>query len=308
MNLRQLRYICEISNCNLSVSAAAKLLHTNQPGISKQVRLLESELGFEIFVRRRNRLASVTEHGEKVIAMARTALKQINGIKAVSDELSADAPEELVIAGTHTQARYFLPDVMARFSRQHPHCRLILRHANPTRISEMIDLGMADIGITSDKTPENRDLLVLECQASPKFVITPRNHPLTRIKRLTLKKIAEYPLVIYEPAYTAGREIVEAFAQEGLSPKISVIGISADVIKTFVERGMGIAILSGLTFDRKRDSTLHALPAGHLFTPSITRICFSRHLYIQKHIYDFLEICSARWTRSAIQKMIAKHE
>ncbi len=308
MNLRQLRYICEISNCDLSVSAAAQILHTNQPGISKQVKLLETELGFEIFVRRRNRLAAVTEHGEKVIAMARTALKQINGIRAISDELSLGTPEELVIAGTHTQARYFLPDVMAKFSKQHPSCRLILRHANPARIAEMIDLGMADIGITSDKTPENRDLLVLECQESPKFVITPKGHPLTKIKRLTLKQIAEYPLITYEPTYTAGREIVEAFTSEGLNPKISVIAISADVIKTFVERGMGIAVLSKLTLDPKRDNSLQALPAGHLFAPSITRICFSKHLYLQKHIYDFLEICSARWTRSTIQKMITKSE
>jgi LysR family cys regulon transcriptional activator len=305
MNLRQLRYICEISNCNLSVSAAAQVLHTNQPGISKQVKLLESELGFEIFQRRRNRLSAVTEHGEKVIAMARVILKQVNGIRAVSQELKVSTPEELVIAGTHTQARYFLPAVVERFSTQHPGCRIVLRHANPSRISEMIDLGMAEIGITSDSPPANRDLLMLECQASPKFVVVPKGHPLTRARRLTLKQMAEYPLVSYEPSYTAGREIVEAFTAAGLSPRLSVIAISADLIKTFVERGMGIAVLSGLTLDAQRDGALRAIPAGHLFAPSVTRIFFSRHLYLQPHVYDFLEICSPRWTRSAVQKMIA---
>lgn len=308
MNLRQLRYICEISNCGLNVSSAALILKTNQPGISKQVKLLESELGFEIFERRRNRFSAVTEHGEKIIAMSRIVIKQINNMRAVSNELGTGMPAELVIAATHTQARYFLMDVIEKFSVKNPSCRITMRHGNPSRISEMVDLGTVDIGVTSDAPSENRELLVLECRESPKCIIVPKGHPLTKIRRPTLKQLAKYALVTYEPSYTAGQQVVEAFTKAGLAPKVSAIGISADLIKTFVERGMGIAVLSKLTFDEKRDTSLQALPAGHLFAPSITRICLSRHLYLRKHIYDFLEICSANWTRSVIQKMITTNE
>jgi LysR family cys regulon transcriptional activator len=306
MNLRQIRYICEITESEFNISRAAKVLKTNQPGISKQVRLLEQELGFAIFKRRRSRLSGVTAEGASVVAMAGKIVKEIDNIRAISHDVRLDKSGTLLIAATHTQARYVLPQIMKRFTNEHPNVTITMRHADPSRIVDMVEAGMADLGVTSEDPAATRALVGLPCRRFQKVVIVPKNHALCRKKRITLKDLAQYPLVSYEPSFTAGYQVIEAFRKERLQPQTIVIAIGADVIKTCVEEGLGIAVLSKVTFDGKRDVNLRAIPAGHLFEPSTTKILLSRDRYVRRYTYDFIELCEPRWTRANVQQSMLK--
>jgi len=307
VNLRQLRYVHEIASHDFNISRAAKMLKTNQPGISKQVRMLEEELGFSIFKRRRSRLSGTTHEGEKVIAIAANIVQQIENIRAISHEVLTDRPAQLVIAATHTQARYVLPSIIRGFAARHPNVTITMRHSDPARTVELVEAGMADIGVTSGDPATTRTLLPLPCHEFQKMVIVPKGHPLCAKKRIGLRDLERYPLVNYDTLFTAGRQVTDAFEAAGLKPRMAVIAIGADVIKSCVEQGLGIAVLSEVAFDEKRDTNLRALPAGHLFAPSVTKILLSRDRYIRPYTYDFIELCDPHWTRSRVQEsMIGK--
>lgn len=305
MNLRQLRYISEIAKRGLNISAVASALHTSQPGISKQVKLLEAELGSEIFVRSSNRLSGITPLGQKIIGMAQNVITEISNIKAASGGLDQERSGPLVIATTHTQARYVLPEIMKRFTLRYPKVQLTLRHGDPSRISELLLSGEADIGVTTDTAQHLRELLVLPCRRFQRVVIVPREHKLLNKKRLTLKILAEYPLVTYEPAFTGRRQLEKAFEREGLKPELVLSAIDADVIKSCVEHGLGIAVLSEVTYDQSDDSGLCAIPAGHLFEPSVTSIVIHRHRYLRRYAYDFIEMCAPPWSQANVQRATA---
>jgi LysR family cys regulon transcriptional activator len=305
MNLKQLRYICEINRCKLNVSLAAQGLGTNQPGISKQVKLLEDELGFEIFERRRNRLTGLTPEGAKIIVMAQNILNEARNIRMMSQELWGESQGTLVIAATETQAHYFLPSILKRFSAQHPRIRITMRHADRGQVMEMLRSGVADLGVTSQAAPEAHDIVALPCNESKRVIVVPKDHKLASKRNPTLRDLAEYPLIVYDPVFTAGKQVLKEFEKEGLSPELPVIAISADVIKACVAQGLGIGILSRMTFQEKRDTQLKAIPAEHLFEPSVTSIYISRHLYLRKFTYDFIEMCGSHWTRQRVQKAIA---
>lgn len=304
MNLKQLRYICEIEKCRLNISLAAQALHTNQPGISKQLRLLEDELGFEIFMRQRNRISAVTPAGKQVIAIAQRIVTDAGNIRELSQDLKSVASGALVVAASHTQATYFLPDIMRRFSARHPGVRITMRHAGSASAMEMLQSGMADLVVTGDEPPRMEDIVVLPCAEFQKIIIVPRGHELAASRRLTLRRLAAYPHIGYEPTVTAGRHVIEAFEKEGLAPQFVVFAISADVIKRCVEQGLGIAVVSQLVFDESRDVKLSAIPAGHLFPKSTTKLVLPRHLYLRRYVYEFIEMCGRHWTRSAVQRAI----
>ncbi|MDB5902457.1 MAG: Transcriptional regulator CysB [Betaproteobacteria bacterium] len=303
MNLRQLRYISEIVRRDLNISTVAAALHTAQPGISKQVRLLEDELGVPIFVRSRGRLSALTEEGARIVELANRALDEIDNIHSVGRERRRPASRTLVIATTHTQARYVLPDILKRYARRHPTVRINLRHGDPAQIAALVASGEADIGVTTGTGDNVKDLLALPYRKMKRVVIVPRGHPLLQRKRLTLKALARYPLVTYEPQFTGRRELMRAFEREGLTPTLFVSAIDADVIKTCVEQGLGIAVLSEVTYDPERDPRLRAIPAGNLFAPSTTSVLLHRRRYLQQHAYDFVETCVPAWTRAQVQRM-----
>jgi len=305
MNLRQLRYIIEIARRDLNISAVAAALHTSQPGISKQVKLLETELGMDIFMRAGNRLSGITADGERVIAYARGALEEIGNIEVVGRERMRPNVGTLTIATTHTQARYVLPEVMKAFSGRHPKVSMTLRHGDPRQIAELVVSGGADIGVTTDVPGGERELLVLPCRQFQRVVIVPRGHKLLRASRLTLKALAQFPLITYEPQFTGRRELVKAFEKEGLTPNFIVSAIDADVIKTCVDQGLGVAVLSEVTFDRKKDAGLRAIAAGHLFEPSTTSVVLHRKRYLPQYAYDFVEMCSPPWSRPRVQRAMA---
>jgi LysR family transcriptional regulator, cys regulon transcriptional activator len=309
VNLRQLQYICEIAKRkDLSISAAAAALRTTQPSISKQLKLLEEELGIAIFGRERNRLTGITAEGERIIAHARAILEEAQSIRTIARERTLDNAGPLVIAVTHTQARYVLPQIVKDFAKRYPKVRITMRHADPARIAEMLASGQADIGVTTNDAPEAADLVVLPVREFERVVVVPKKHPLTRSRSLTLRKLARYPLVTYEPAFTSRDVVVDAFRGAGLDPKVVVSGIDADVIKTCVEQGLGYAVLSAVAYNADRDVALKALPAGHLFKPAITRVWLSRRNYVRRYTYEFIEMCSPRWTRASVQALQASRQ
>ena len=304
MNLRQLRYVCEVAKrAEFSISAAAKALHTNQPGISKQLKLLEEELGVAIFRKSKSRLVGLTDEGERIMAHAQVIVDEAMSIRAIGKERILGRSGPLVIAVTHTQARYVLPGVMKDFSAAYPKVRLTMRHADPQRIAEMLASGEADLGVTTNEAPQGSDIVVLPFREFRRVVVVPRTHALTRVRRLTLKHLSQYPLVTYEPAFTAREVVLDAFRKASLEPRVVISAMDGDVIKTCVEQGLGYAILSEIAYNEARDANLTALPAGHLFPSATTRIWLWRQRYVRRYAYAFMEMCDPRWSRAAVEHM-----
>ncbi len=306
MNLRQMQYLCELAKRELNISAVASALHTNQPGISKQLKLLEIELGVEIFVRSRNRFAGLTPHGRKIVEMAQSITNEVANMKALCRDVVQENSGSLTIAVTHTQARYVLPEVLIRFATRYPKVRITMRHADPEKIAEMLLSGSADLGVTTNDAPVLRKLVVLPVREFKRVVVLPRDHKLLQSRRLTLKQLARYPIVTYEPAFTAREIVMRAFEKAKLEPKFVVSSIDADVIKTCVEQGMGVAVLSEVTYDAGRDLNLRAIPAGHLFDSSVTKLWLCRNHYLRRYTYDFIEMCNPRWSRSVVEHLMTK--
>ncbi len=302
MNLRQLRYICEIAKRSLNMSAAAAALHTNQSGLSKQIKLLEDELKTQIFTRSRNRLTGITPSGQAIIARAQIILNEVTSIKAGCSDVAETGSGTIIVAVTHTTARYILPAIIKEFSTNHPGIQISMRHANPAQIVDMVLSGDADLGMTTNVPPKMRELLALPCRQSAKILIVPPGHKLLKSRRITLPEIAKYPLIAYEPGFSTRQDSLSAFEKAGLNPKIALSAIDADVIKSCVELGLGIAVVSDVTFDPEKDAGLRAIPVGHLFEPSTIKIFLSRQRYLRRSIFNFIETCDERWTRDRVQQ------
>jgi len=303
MNIKQLRFIIEISRQALSVSRAAATLHISQPGISKQVLLLEEELGFHIFARARSRLVGLTPEGARVVDFAEKALEQISNIQRVSQERKRPSARVISIATSHTQARYVLSEIMKNFSAKFPRVNIRLRLGNPQQIAELVLSGETDFGVTTDPTDGIKELVSLPYRTFERIVIVPRGHELLRERKITLKKLARYPLIAYEPQFTGWHAVVNAFKREGLTPRVFVSAIDADVIKTCVEQGMGIAVLSEMTFNTERDTALDAIRTGDMFAPATTNFLLHRKRYLPNYAYDFIETCLPTWTKANLHKV-----
>lgn len=305
MNLQQLRYLCAIVDHGLNVSDAAAALFTSQPGVSKQVRQLEDELGVRVFVRTGKRIAAVTAAGEAVIAMARRALREIENVKRVGAEYKNENEGTLAIATTHTQARYALPRVVLEFKQRFPDVQLSIHQGSPTQICEMVVNGDADFAIATEAIGDYRELVMLPCYRWNRCVVTTPDHPLLLVEPLTLDAIASYPIVTYDFAFSGRSVINKAFSRAGLEPNVVLTAIDSDVIKTYVELGLGIGLLAKMAFDPARDTHLRARDASHLFEDSVTRIGFRKGAYLRKFMFVFLELfspqLSARTVRAAAE-------
>ncbi|HJT50517.1 MAG TPA: HTH-type transcriptional regulator CysB [Nitrosospira sp.] len=300
MKLQQLRYLCEVANQGLNLSKAAEMLHTSQPGISKQIRLLENELGVDIFVRNGKRVVETTPPGRAILEIAERMLRDAKNLKQVGQEFANEASGSLTIATTHTQARYALPSAIKHFTARYPKVRLILRQGNPTQIAELVTSGVADIAIATEAIELFDELIMLPCYEWNRCVVVPPRHPLLKLKNLTLEAIAEHPIITYDFAFTGRSKINQAFDAKGLVPNVVLTAIDADVIKTYVELGLGIGILAQMAFEPKRDRHLRSIDASHLFEPSTTRIGISRNSYLRKYVYDFIEIFAPHLDHSAV--------
>jgi len=300
MKLQQLRYLCEVANQGLNLSKAAEILHTSQPGISKQIRLLENELGVDIFVRNGKRVVETTPPGRAILEIAERMLRDAKNLKQVGQEFANEASGSLTIATTHTQARYALPSAIQHFTARYPKVRLVLRQGNPTQIAELVTSGVADIAIATEAIELFSELVMLPCYQWNRCVIVPPRHPLLKLKELTLEAIAEHPIITYDFAFTGRSKINQAFDAKGLVPNVVLTAIDADVIKTYVELGLGIGILAQMAFEPSRDRHLRAIDASHLFEPSTTRIGISRNSYLRKYVYDFIEMFAPHLDRATV--------
>ncbi len=302
MKLQQLRYLCEVARCNLNISEAAEALHTSQPGVSKQIRLLEEELGVQILVRHGKRVTEVTEPGLIILDIAERILHDTDNLKKIGKEFSEEGSGSLTIATTHTQARYALPPVISHFIQRYPKVRLSLREGSPQQILELVTTGTADLAIITEALELYQELVTLPCSRWSRCVITPLKHPLLKERQLTIENIARHPIITYDFAFSGDSPIRRAFDMRGIRPNVLLTAIDADVIKTYVEMGLGIGIVAKMAFDPARDHGLRLIDASHLFEPGTTRIGLRRNTYLRKYVYDFIEMFSPHLTRGMVEK------
>ncbi len=302
MKLSQLQYICEVANQGLNVSEAAEALHTSQPGVSKQIRMLESELGVPIFSRAGKRFVDLTPPGEEILQAAQRILREIDNIRRIGQDFGADDEGVLTIATTHTQARYVLPSVIQRFRKRYPKVRLQLRQGSPQQICALAAAGEADVAIATEAVASSEKLIALPCYRWNRCVVVPAQHPLLeKTGPLTLADIAAHPIVTYDFAF-AGRSLMnQVFEEAGLRPNVVLTALDSDVIKTYVELGLGIGLLAKMAFDPQRDLGLRMINAAHLFPPSTTWVGIRRGSYLRGFIYDFLELFAPHLKREGLK-------
>ena len=304
MKLQQLRYLCEIARRDLSVSAAAEALFTSQPGVSKQLKGLEEELGIEIFVRNGKRLVSITEPGRAVIAIAERMLADAANLKRAGEDFAGEKIGTLTIATTHTQARYALPKAVAAFKRRYPKVQLFIHQGNPTQICDQVAQGEADLCVATEQVAEHPGLVALPCFQWNRCIVVPPKHPLLKVEPLTLDAVAKYPIVTYDFAYANRSVVNRAFEQRGLTPQVVLTAFDADVIKTYVELGLGVGIMAAMAFDAKRDRQLRAIDASHLFPSSTTRLGIKRGAYLRRYAYDFIELFAPNLSRALVEEAV----
>jgi LysR family cys regulon transcriptional activator len=300
VNLQQLRYLCAVVDHGLNVSVAADALFTSQPGISKQIRQLEDELGVPIFIRQGKRLAALTAGGEVIVATARRALQELNNLKRVGAEFKSEDTGALAIATTHTQARYVLPPVLKRFAERYPKVRLLLHQGNPAQVAEQTQRADVDVGIATEALADYPGLVSLPCYTWNRCVLVPKGHPLGKVRPLTLEALARYPIVTYDFSFTGRSQINAAFAAKGIEPNVVLTALDSDVIKTYVELGLGVGIIAQMAYDPVRDTQFDKVDAAHLFAASTTRLALRRGVYLRGFVYEFITLFAPQFDRSAI--------
>jgi LysR family cys regulon transcriptional activator len=305
MNLHQFRFVREAVRQNFNLTEAAKALYTSQPGVSKAIIELEEELGIDIFSRHGKRIRGLTEPGKQVLKSVETILQELEGLKRIGKEFAAQDAGSFTIATTHTQARYSLPTVIQAFAQKFPKVRLSLLQGNPKQVAEMVLNGQADLAIATESISDIDGLISLPCYQWEHMVVVPAEHPLLKSKAITLEEIAQYPLITYDAAFAGRNRIDQAFTRRALKPDVLLEAIDADVIKTYVELGMGVGIIAGLAFDPVRDVNLRAIPVGHLFGTNISRIALKQGAYLRSYVFTFIEIMAPSLVRKMVEQALA---
>lgn len=305
MKLQQLRYIVEVVNHNLNVSSTAESLYTSQPGISKQVRLLEDELGIQIFERSGKHLTKVTPAGEEIVRIARDILSRVESIKSVAGEHTHPEVGTLNIATTHTQARYALPDVIQGFTARFPRVSLHMHQGTPSQIADAVAKGTTDFAIATEALHLYQDMIMLPCYHWNRSIVVRSDHPLAKKEKISIHDLANYSLVTYVFGFTGRSELDSAFNRAGLTPKIVFTATDADVIKTYVRLGIGVGVIASMAMDDERDQDLVAIDASHIFAASTTKIGFKKGSFLRTYMYDFMERFAPHLTRNVVDQAIA---
>jgi LysR family cys regulon transcriptional activator len=301
MKLHQLRYLAAVAQNGLNITAAAQKLHTSQPGVSKQIKLLEDELGFQIFVRAGRNLTRITPAGQQVIERALRILQEAQSIRDLSTELRDEGRGSLSIGTTHTQARYVLPEVIREFRGRYPQVRLNLHQGTSEHIAEMVADDRIDCAIATGSEALFAELTLLPCYRWHRTIIVPHDHPLTRAGRLTFKVLAAYPLITYTFSFSGPSSLHEAFSKAGLTPNIAITARDADVIKTYVRLGLGVGIVAHMALD-SQDADLAAIDATHLFPAHTTWIGFRRGTLLRKYMYEFAQLLAPHLDRRLVDR------
>ncbi|WP_206953630.1 CysB family HTH-type transcriptional regulator [Trinickia acidisoli] len=309
MNLHQFRFVREAVRQNYNLTEAAKALYTSQPGVSKAIIELEDELGVEIFTRHGKRVRSLTEPGRIILASVERILQEVESLKRVGKDFAAQDQGNLVIAATHTQARYSLPAAIAEFKKRFPKVHLSILQGSPTQVAEMVLHDHADVAIATEAISSYKDLVSLPCFQWHHVAVLLADHPLLQRKQLSLEDLAQYPLITYDNAFAGRTKINQAFALRGLSPDIVLEAIDADVIKTYVELGLGVGIMADIAFNAERDRHLRAMPVGHLFGSNLTRVALKQGAYLRSYVYTLVELLSPTLNRKLIEQALkGEHE
>ncbi len=309
MNFQQLRSVREAVRCGFNLTEVAAALHTSQPGVSRQIRELEDELGIQIFVRAGKRLTGLTAPGATVLPIVEQLLREADNLKRAGEDFASAGRGTLTIAATHSQARYALPPAVRDFSAAHPHVLLRLHQGSPQQIARWLLDGEADIGIATEALDDVPELAALPCYSWTHCVVVPAGHALASAhaagERLTLARLAQFPIITYEPGYTGRRHIDEAFQRQGLAINIVLSAMDADVVKTYVELGMGVGIIAAIAFDEARDAPLQAIDARHLFATNMTRLALRRGAYLRDYAYAFIRVFAPPLGRTVVDRALA---
>ncbi len=306
MNLQRLEVFEAIIRNDFNVSKAAHELRQSQPGLSKHLQLLESELGFPVFQRKGRRLSGLTEPGREVHRIAERMLRDSDSLSEIAQGLRQTNKGSLTIATTHTQARYALPRVVLEFKKRYPEVHLALHQGSPDQVIDEVISGVADIAIATEGINESSDLISLPCYDWNRSIIMPKGHPLAGRTQLTLEEVARYPLVTYAFAFTGRSQINAAFAARGLRPEVVLSAIDADIIKTYVELGFGVGIVASMAYDEVKDAGLVARDAADLFPKSTTAIGIARGSYLKGYVYSFIELFAPHLNVEAVDRALAE--
>lgn len=307
MKLQQLRYLCAVVDHGFNVTAASQALFTSQPGVSKQIRQLERELGVEILLRQGNRIAGLTDPGRELVAAAQRLLIDSRELQKIAEGYSAVDSGRLRVATTHLHARYPLLPVISAFSKKYPKVSLSLFEGPPAEIASRVSDGQADIGITTGPADADPRLVMLPAYRIGRCLITPPGHPLLKPRRVTLAAIARHPLIVYDPSFSSGWTVTQAFEKQRLTPKIVLSATDADVIKAYVASGLGVAILQGMAYDPKADTGIRAVPVDHLIAPSTTHIMLRSGKYLTRYMFDFIEMFSKKWPPALVRNALRRN-
>ena len=308
MNFQQLRSVREAVRQGFNLTAVAEALHTSQPGVSRQIRELEEELGIEIFVRAGKRLTGLTAPGATVLPLVEKLLLAADNLKRAGEDFAQANAGTLTIAATHTQARYALPAAVRDFRTAHPGVMLHMHQGSPQQVAQMLLEGAADIGVATEALAQYEDLVALPCYRWTHSVIVPPEHALAADsaagKALNLARLAQFPIITYEAGYTGRSHIDEAFTRHGLVPQIVLTAMDADVIKTYVELGLGVGIVAAIAIDEERDKHLAAIDARHLFATNLTRLAVRRGAFLRDYAYRFIETFASPLTRKVVEQAL----
>ncbi len=311
MNLHQFRFVQEAARRNLNLTEAAKALHTSQPGVSKAIIELEEELGIDIFARHGKRLKRITEPGQLVLASIEVIMRELGNLKRIGEQFSAEDSGTLSIATTHTQARYVLPEPVAKLRVAYPKVNVSLHQGAPDQVAAMLIDETAEIGIATESLAAYSELVTLPCYEWQHMLVLPADHPLAQKERISLEDIAQEPLITYHPSFTGRTKIDQAFATRKLQPRIALEAIDSDVIKTYVALGLGVGIAAEMAVRelRAKDDRggLVVRPAGYLFGQNVARVAFKRSAYLRNFVYTFASLLSDRLDRNLIVRAMAGH-
>lgn len=307
MKLSHLQCLCEIAERALNISRAATHLHVTQPSVSRQLQLLESELGLKLLLRRKNKIIALTREGEHVLAKARHIVRDVRDLSTIREALLDAQTGSLTVATTHFHARFTLLNVIKKFRVRYPRISISIHQEDPEIVAKHVRSGYVDFGVSVEAEAAgpavDGDLFCLPCYTIRRVLITPPRHPLLSVKRITLEALARFPLITYSSAYSGGWRVLKAFEARGLKPNIALSAIDADVIKAYVAAGLGIAVIQEAAFDARRDKNLHTRSADHLFGPTVATVILRRGGFLKRYVYDFIHLLAPHLNRQEILQL-----
>lgn len=302
MTLKQLRYLLALIDHGLSVSRAAVALHTTQPGVSKMAKTLEREIGLDLFVRTGNRLVGLTDAGRDAVELARRVLRDTGTILALARNVQTGLTGTLRVGTTHIHACYALVEIVQRFLVAHPGVDLVLTQGTPIEILNWVREGSIDIGVSTLPKQLPEDIVTFEAYSVERCLIVPRRHPLLKVKRPSIQDIARYPLITYDEAFNSGWVVQREFQRRGVTPRVIIRATDANVIKSYVAAGVGIAVLQKMAIDLARDTDICIVPSDHLFPASMSMISVQREHVLRPFGQDFISMIRAQTKRKPIQE------